>query len=67
MVVPINKSVNHSKRNNLRLIIEDFGPIEKTDLKFGDFTVIIGPNSSGKTFIIKIVKRLMDMESSLRF
>ena len=67
MVSPKNRNANQSKGKKLRLIIRDFGPIEKADLTFGDFTVIIGPNSSGKTFIIKIVKKLIDIESNLMF
>lgn len=64
MAVPKHKSSNYSNRKLIRLIIEDFGPIEKADLEFGDFTAIIGPNSSGKTFIIKIIKKLMDTMSN---
>ncbi|MGC8686963.1 MAG: AAA family ATPase [Thermoplasmata archaeon] len=48
-----------SNRKPIRLHIEDFGPIEKADIELWDFTAIIGPNSSGKTFIINLVDRLM--------
>ncbi len=47
-----------------RLLIENFGPIERADIVFGDFTVIIGPNASGKTFIINLVDRLMTFVSN---
>jgi energy-coupling factor transporter ATP-binding protein EcfA2 len=52
-------SVKPTKRKLVRLLIENFGPIEKADIELGDFTAIIGPNSSGKTFIINLVDRLM--------
>ena len=53
---------SHNKKPN-RLLIKNFGPIEKADLVFGDFTVIIGPNASGKTFIMNLVDRLMTFVS----
>ncbi|MCW6168768.1 MAG: AAA family ATPase [Thermoplasmatales archaeon] len=53
-----------TNRKLVRLLIEDFGPIERADLELGDFTAIIGPNSSGKTFIINLVDRLMAFAST---
>jgi len=56
-VMPPNKKL-------VQIIIENFGPIEKADIELGDFTAIIGPNASGKTFIINLVDGLMTFAST---
>lgn len=38
---------------NFNLIIQHFGKIKSADLKLSPFTVIVGPNSCGKSFITK--------------
>ena len=48
----------------IEILVEDFGPIERADIKLGDFTAIIGPNSSGKTFLINVVDKLMNFVST---
>ena len=47
----------------IKILVEDFGPIERADIELGDFTAIIGPNSSGKTFLINVVDKLMNFVS----
>lgn len=32
------------------LKIRSFGPIEKVDVQFGDLTLLVGPQASGKVF-----------------
>ena len=32
-----------------RFTISSFGPIDKVDLEFGDLTVLVGPQASGKS------------------
>jgi len=59
MKIQERKNVMPTNKKPIRLIIEDFGPIEKADIELGDFTAIIGPNSSGKTFITNLVDGLM--------
>jgi len=48
-----------------KIIIKNFGPIKKADIDIGDFTVIIGPNSSGKTFMIDSVYAISKKLSEL--
>ncbi|MHB1623335.1 MAG: AAA family ATPase [Cuniculiplasma sp.] len=64
MKIQGKNNVRPINRKLVRLLIEDFGPIEKADIELGDFTAIIGPNSSGKTFIINLVDRLMVFAST---
>jgi len=64
MKIQGGNSVKPTNRKLVRLLIEDFGPIEKADIELGDFTAIIGPNSSGKTFIINLIDRLMVFAST---
>lgn len=52
------------KNKPIKLIVKNFGPIENVDLTLGDFTVIIGPNSSGKTFIVNLLNSLMTFVSN---
>lgn len=52
-------------REPIKIIVEDFGPIERANIELGDFTAIIGPNSSGKTFMINLVDRLMNFASNV--
>jgi ABC-type lipoprotein export system ATPase subunit len=64
MKIPERNNVMPTNKKPVRLLIEDFGPIEKADIELGDFTAIIGPNSSGKTFITNLVDRLMAFSST---
>ncbi len=48
-----------------KIFIKNFGPIKKADIDIGDFTVIIGPNSSGKTFMIDSVYAISKKLSEL--
>jgi len=64
MKIQERKNVMPTNKKPIRLIIQDFGPIEKADIELGDFTAIIGPNSSGKTFIINLVDKLMAFVST---
>jgi len=43
-----------------RLIVENFAQIEKADLTFGDFTVFIGPQASGKSILLQLMKLILD-------
>lgn len=41
------------------LKIKSFGPIEEADIKFGDLTLLIGPQASGKSILLQLVKLIM--------
>lgn len=42
------------------LKIRSFGPIEKADVQFGDLTLLVGPQASGKSIFLQLLKLLLD-------
>ena len=44
---------------DLELKIENFGPIDKATIQVGQFTVFAGPNSTGKTFVSKMLYSIL--------
>ena len=47
------------------LKIKSFGPIEEADVHFGDLTLLVGPQASGKSIFIQLLKLLID-KSNIR-
>lgn len=43
-----------------RLRIENFGPIRQADIEFGDLTILIGPQASGKSLLLELFKLVKD-------
>jgi hypothetical protein len=43
-----------------RLRVTDFGPIRQADVKFGDLTVLVGPQASGKSLFVQLYKLIED-------
>lgn len=43
-----------------RLIVKNFGPIKKADVTFGDLTVFVGPQATGKSILLQLAKLLVD-------
>lgn len=43
-----------------RLRVTDFGPLREADVKFGDLTVLVGPQASGKSLFVQLYKLLED-------
>jgi hypothetical protein len=43
-----------------RLTIENVGPIKKADITFGDLTVFVGPQASGKSIVFQLLKLIVD-------
>ncbi len=48
------------KMKEIRL--SDFGPIHLLDVKFGDLTILLGPQASGKTLFLQMLKLLIDKD-----
>lgn len=46
-----------------RLTVENFGPIRKCELEFGDLTVVVGPQASGKSLLLQLYHFLEDAEA----
>lgn len=42
------------------LTIKNLGPIESADIRFGDLTFFVGPQASGKSIVLQMVKLLED-------
>lgn len=42
------------------LKIKSFGPIDEADINFGDLTLLVGPQASGKSIFIQLLKLLVD-------
>lgn len=45
-----------------RLQIADLGPIRSADVSFGDLTVIVGPQATGKSIFLQTLKLLVDRD-----
>lgn len=43
-----------------RIQLENFGPIKTADITFGDLTVLVGPQASGKSLFSQLVKAIND-------
>ena len=48
------------KRTAPHLRVENFGPIKQADVTFGDLTVFVGPQATGKSILLQLVKLLVD-------
>jgi hypothetical protein len=49
---------------NLRLgpdlVVDNFGPLKKVDIRFGALTVLVGPQATGKSICLQLLKLLID-------
>lgn len=43
-----------------RLTVKNFGPIVEADVEFGDLTVLVGPQATGKSVFLQLMKLLVD-------
>lgn len=48
------------KENIESLYLENFGPIKEANITFGDLTVIIGPQATGKSILMQTLKLILD-------
>jgi energy-coupling factor transporter ATP-binding protein EcfA2 len=46
-----------------KLRLEHVGPIKKAEIEFGDLTVLVGPQASGKSIFLQCLKLLVDSGS----
>jgi hypothetical protein len=47
-------------RTSQRLCVENVGQITKADVAFGDLTVLVGPQATGKSIFLQFLKLLVD-------
>jgi hypothetical protein len=50
-----------------RLRIENFGPIVEAEVEFGDLTVFVGPQATGKSLFLQVFKKRQLTTPSCRF
>ena len=49
--------------NMKRFIVQNFGPIEDATVDFGDLTILVGPQASGKSIFLETLKLVVDRDS----
>jgi hypothetical protein len=49
-------------RRAQRLQVRDFGPIRSADVTFGSLTVLVGPQATGKSIFLQLLKLLVDVK-----
>lgn len=45
------------------LNIKSFGPLQSADVRFGDLTILVGPQASGKSIFLQLLKLIIDRDS----
>ena len=45
------------------LKLENLGPIKRAEVEFGDLTVLIGPQASGKSLFVQTYKAICDAKT----
>ncbi len=43
-----------------RMRVRNIGPVEKADIRFGDLTVFVGPQATGKSIVLQMLKLAID-------
>lgn len=51
-----------ARRKAYRLRMKEVGPITEADVAFGDLTVIVGPQATGKSIFLQTLKLLLDRD-----
>ena len=51
------------KKKSFRLQVKQLGPIREADITFGDLTVIVGPQATGKSILLQTLKLLLDRDA----
>jgi energy-coupling factor transporter ATP-binding protein EcfA2 len=54
------------KEKMKQLEITHFGPIEKVDIEFGDITVLVGPQATGKSLFLQFLNLTLDYPSIIK-
>jgi hypothetical protein len=58
----MTKRIVRPRKRAPRLKIENFGPIQSADVEFGDLTVLVGPQATGKSIFLQLLKLLVDVK-----
>lgn len=46
-----------------RFCVQQFGPVEKISVAFGDLTILVGPQASGKSITLETLKLVIDRDN----
>ena len=46
-----------------RIRAKDIGPVREADIRFGDLTIFVGPQATGKSIFLQVLKLLVDKAS----
>jgi hypothetical protein len=61
-----NAKMEIKERSSLKqpqhLRVNNFGPIKSADVTFGDLTVFVGPQATGKSILLQLLKLLLDRQ-----
>jgi energy-coupling factor transporter ATP-binding protein EcfA2 len=49
-----------------KLKLKSFGPISEAEINFGDLTLLVGPQASGKSILLQLLKLLIDKNNIKR-
>lgn len=49
------------------LRVKNLGQIKKAEINFGELTLFVGPQATGKTLVLQIIKLLLDSDSIVSF
>ena len=49
-----------------RLEVKNFGPIKEADVTFGDLSIIVGPQATGKSIFLQLLKLLLDSQKIIQ-
>ena len=50
----------------MEIIADNLGPIAHADIQFGDLTILVGPQASGKSILLQLIKLSLDHSNILR-
>ena len=56
------RSKRAARRKPCRLTIDHLGPLKKAEVSFGDLTVIVGPQATGKSVFLQTLKLVIDRD-----
>ena len=56
-----NRNLMKLRNRRRSLKVKNFGPIKSADVEFGDLTVLVGPQATGKSIFLQLLKLLVDV------
>lgn len=60
-----HQSLSNTPKPGPTLVVQDFAQIEKSEVTFGDLTVLVGPQATGKSLLLQWLKFALDAGETL--